>query len=113
MGHLQGDEILKNMAGAALKSLRFSDVLFRWGGDEFIILAYGDINSAVSVADRVRKNFNESYRDFSGNENNEIEVTISCGVAEFGQTDTLDSVLARADAALYRAKSGGRNRVES
>lgn len=113
MGHLKGDEMLKRMTDAASKSLRLTDTLFRWGGDEFIILTYGNAASAVSVAERLRTFFDDSFSEEPENEKNKLRVTISCGVAEFTKDDTMDSVLSKADAALYRAKSNGRNRVES
>jgi len=112
MGHLKGDEMLKRMSEAAGKSLRLSDTLFRWGGDEFIILTYGNAASAASVAERLRTFFDDSFSEEPGNEKNKLKVTISCGVAEFTKDDTMDSILSKADAALYRAKSNGRNRVE-
>jgi diguanylate cyclase (GGDEF)-like protein len=112
MGHLMGDEILKQMADAAAKSLRLSDTLFRWGGDEFIIITYGNAESAMLVAERLRTIFAESLAGYSGNGKKKIKTTISCGVAEFTKEDTMDSVLSKADTALYRAKSKGRNRVE-
>jgi len=112
MGHLKGDEILRRMADAASKSLRLTDTLFRWGGDEFIILTYGNAESAAAVAERLRGIFAESLLPDAGRGRKKIRATISCGVAEFRKGDTMDSVLSKADAALYRAKSKGRNRVE-
>jgi diguanylate cyclase (GGDEF)-like protein len=112
MGHLKGDEILRHMADAASKSLRLTDTLFRWGGDEFIILTYGNTESAAAVAERLRGIFTESLPPDTGRRRKKIRATISCGVAEFRRGDTMDSVLSKADAALYRAKSKGRNRVE-
>jgi len=112
MGHLMGDEILKQMADSASKSLRLTDTLFRWGGDEFIILTYGNADNARLMAERLRTIFAESMTGYTGNGRKKLKATISCGVAEFAKGDTMDSVLSKADAALYRAKSKGRNRVE-
>lgn len=114
LGHLKGDDILKRIAKTASGSLRLTDTLFRWGGDEFIIITHGDLKNSLAVAERLRSLFDEILAETAENNGKEkkLRATISCGVAEFSKEDTIDSLLARADAALYRAKSGGRNRVE-
>jgi diguanylate cyclase (GGDEF)-like protein len=103
MGHLKGDEILRRMSDAATKSLRLTDTLFRWGGDEFIILTYGNAANAAAVAERLRGIFAESLPPDAGRGRKKLRATISCGVAEFRKGDTMASVLSKADAALYRA----------
>ncbi|HOP62642.1 MAG TPA: sensor domain-containing diguanylate cyclase [Spirochaetota bacterium] len=115
LGHLTGDEILKSLAGTSKKTLRLTDSLFRWGGDEFIVITQGDIDNALSAAERLRKHFHESMSGFPGEKkpDGNTMATISCGVAEFTSGDSMDSLISRADSALYRAKTKGRNRVES
>ena len=113
MGHITGDSSIKTIATIARSGMRLTDVLVRWGGDEFIILTHGDEDSALFAAERIRKQVETSEFFTRHEEGGEIkcEITISCGVSGFRKGDTLDSILARADAALYRAKTEGRNRI--
>lgn len=113
MGHITGDASIKTIATIARSGMRLTDVLVRWGGDEFIILTHGDEDSALFAAERIRKQVETSDFFTKHYESGEIkcEITISCGVSGFRKGDTLDSILARADAALYRAKTEGRNRI--
>ncbi len=113
MGHITGDSSIKTVAMIARDAMRLTDLLVRWGGDEFIILAQGDVDSAFLAAERIRKQVESSdfFKRYSGRNLDKGDLTISCGVSEFRKGDTLDSILARADAALYRAKVEGRNRI--
>lgn len=106
-GHQIGDEVLKNTTEAINSSVRESDVLGRFGGEEFIILApYSDIAGTALLAERVRK----AVEQLSWNEEG-LHVTISLGVAELEMNDTADTLIKRADQLLYCAKDKGRNRV--
>ena len=107
-GHLLGDEVLRQVSGILEQQLRKSDVLCRYGGEEFaIITPETALESAVAVADKLRRMV-ESWH-FPGVAR---RVTISAGVAEFPtQGDTRDEVVKSADEALYAAKQSGRNRV--
>ncbi len=105
-GHQYGDEVLKTVAGILSSNLRDTDILGRYGGEEFVIFLPGtSLNEAEKIADRLRQHV-EKYPMAKS------KVTISLGVAECKMGETLDSVIGRADKALYRAKESGRNRVE-
>jgi diguanylate cyclase (GGDEF)-like protein/PAS domain S-box-containing protein len=106
-GHLVGDAVLKEIAGLVAANIRNVDVFARWGGEEFVILSPDSSMKAVSqVAEKLRQLIEVS--SFSS----PCKVTVSFGLAEFQEDDVASSFLNRADAALYRAKSFGRNRVE-
>ncbi|SLM64882.1 MULTISPECIES: diguanylate cyclase [Dickeya] len=107
-GHATGDEVLKAFAHTARSILRTTDVLGRWGGEEFVvILPATGISGAIQTAERLRQAL-ESQR-FSQN----LQVTTSIGIAVCQSTDHWESWLGRADLALYRAKAAGRNRIET
>jgi diguanylate cyclase (GGDEF)-like protein len=110
-GHLAGDSILRDLAATIKKCARQSDLCFRFGGEEFLlILDNTDSQQALMVAERIRK----TVADFTYLYNGKIiPVTISIGSATFVQDETLDNFQSRADKALYAAKSQGRNRVVS
>ncbi len=110
-GHAIGDRALVAVAAALRNSLRQSDVVARIGGDEFAMLA-----SALSLRQaesRLRMlNASLSGMSFQG-VSSPLKLTVSCGVAECSAGDTVESLMERADAALYQAKKLGRNRVVS
>ena len=110
-GHAVGDAVLKHLAELSRRRLRRIDLFGRLGGEEFGILLPGtDGAGAWQFADRFRRDVAETPLQ---NGEGPIPITISIGVAQFDPDDvTADGILARADAALYRAKEGGRNRVE-
>ncbi len=112
MGHITGDSSIKNLAVIARSVMRLTDTLVRWGGDEFIILTHGDEESALLAAERIRKQVetSEFFKKHDNGLSDKHNITISCGVSGFRKGDTLDSILARADSALYKAKTEGRNR---
>ena len=105
-GHLAGDEVLKRCAAAHAKLARASDLCGRFGGEEFLLVApETDLEGAMALAERVRHSLREMSADG-------IRVTASFGVTVLAESDqSLDELLKRADDALYRAKSGGRDRV--
>lgn len=113
LGHITGDSSIKTVAEIARSCMRLTDVLVRWGGDEFIILTHGDVDSSAMAAERIRKQVEESefFKKHDDRYRNRYDLTISCGVSGFRKGDTLDTILARADAALYKAKTEGRNRI--
>ena len=108
-GHLAGDEVLVGFADDLRSCLRQSDIVCRWGGEEFIILLKGsDSQSARRVAEKIRLLAEQHTYVFA---NEPLQVTVSIGLAELQPDDTLHSLIARADSALYRAKQNGRNQV--
>jgi two-component system cell cycle response regulator len=113
-GHQAGDEVLQEIADRLRQNVRPMDVVCRPGGEEFLVIlpeTAGDL--AYAAAERVRRSV--ASPAFSVlNDSRQVSVTISAGVSSLlGANDTMAELLSRADAALYQAKSGGRNRVES
>jgi len=110
-GHQAGDRILKGVAFKIKASLRESDFLARFGGDEFaLILIKASLQPATVLAEKICTNIRESRFILDGTE---FKVTLSIGVAEVHADDTPESLLQRADRALYLVKERGRNGVES
>jgi len=111
-GHAAGDAVLQGVVRRTLESFRQSDQLGRLGGEEFgVILPETSLAAAVEVAERVRKHICE--RPFIG-VGAAIPCTVSIGVAQLSAQDgDVEALFHRADEALYRAKNGGRNKVET
>lgn len=109
MGHSTGDTALAHLAKVVKSILRSTDVLARYGGEEFVILLPGSKqNDAVNVVTGIQRDLTKNF--FLHN-NERVLITFSAGVAERLTGENIDSVLPRADAALYIAKQSGRNRV--
>ncbi len=110
-GHLAGDHALCKVADALRTQLRPTDLIARFGGDEFaVLLPNTELDTAVEAAERIRSVFSGVPSDSDATDIM-LPVTLSLGVTEMEDSDTLDSLLTKADAALYRAKERGRNRV--
>lgn len=110
-GHNVGDGVLVHIADILQKNTESIGEVFRWGGEEFIILLPGlDLNSAVDVAESVRCKVQESECHC---QNAVVKVTMSFGVAELDMEKTATDNIKIADDNLYRAKQEGRNRVIS
>ena len=100
-GHLYGDQVLRDLAELLTDTARTVDILARYGGDEFVIvMPQTDPAGAGTLAERLRAKVAQ-----------ELPFTISVGVASANDADTPESLFHRADAALYRAKTDGRNRT--
>jgi diguanylate cyclase (GGDEF)-like protein len=106
-GHPVGDEALRLFAEIANGNMRASDVLGRFGGEEFIAILPGTLSESMVAAERVRTAFQSVAGKVAGCE---LNATVSIGAASGGVD--LAALIATADAALYRAKNNGRNRVE-
>ena len=112
-GHLAGDVVLRAVARTLLKTCRSDDQLYRFGGEEFLVLLpEQSLESGVQVAERCRQAIEEMALPHGANPDSGV-VTISAGVASLTQAETksMQAWLKEADAALYRAKHSGRNRV--
>lgn len=106
-GHLVGDVVLQEIARCATASMRSSDLLCRWGGEEFVVLMQASDHDAMKAADNLRRHIATHVIPSVGS------VTISVGVSQLRSGDDLTAWMRRADDAMYRAKAAGRNRVES
>jgi diguanylate cyclase (GGDEF)-like protein len=106
-GHLTGDEVLKQFAAELRSVCRSSDVIGRWGGDEFIILLECGLDEARAQADRLRKWACGDYKVQGRAGAMKLSVDASIGLAEHGSGETIKELLARADAAMYEQKPAG------
>ena len=105
-GHPVGDEVLKGFVEVLRQNIRASDILGRWGGEEFLVISpHLGLDSAVKLAEKLRQGIEEASLGTG------IRLTTSIGVAEFVPTEKVNELVERVDRALYAAKAGGRNRV--
>ncbi len=108
-GHAAGDLALRTIARSTGESVRSSDILFRYGGEEFVVLLSGtDTAGAALLAERIREDIERTVIGFLGKD----PVTVSLGVASLLPREDGQALFRRSDEALYRAKQNGRNRVE-
>lgn len=106
-GHKAGDKVLKVIAETLNGQIRETDFLARYGGEEFVLVMTGTRQPVIlDVANKLRQAIETCGFHFRGET---VNITISCGIAEFQEGDAIDAVFERADAALYRAKDQGRN----
>ncbi len=113
LGHVEGDNVLARVAADMDKVVRPTDVLARWGGDEFALLAESDIQVALGIAERIRmevETIDWPVLDSIADDPRE-KITISCGLAEYIEGDNLDTLFQRAHKALYKIKGQGGNGV--
>lgn len=105
-GHLAGDRVLQEIADSVRQRIRRSDIVARWGGEEFVILLpQTKLDEAINVAEMLRVMISEKYFEGVGN------ITCSFGVATLEENEDADHLLNRVDQLLYEAKNSGRNRV--
>lgn len=108
-GHGGGDEYLQAFADYLQQTVRDSDLVFRMGGEEFIvILSKTDTIGAINLAERIRKGI--AHNEVLYNDQT-IQTTVSIGVSTYTPGDSSNSLLEKADQAMYRAKNDGRNKV--
>ena len=111
-GHLTGDQVLRLVGMSLKQSIKGQDITARYGGEEFaVVLPNTALRQALTVADHVRRAV--MSKELKKKSTGEIlgRVTISVGVSMLKEGDDIDSLIERADACLYAAKRGGRNRV--
>ena len=107
LGHQAGDEVLMGIADIVRSGVRAADLVGRWGGEEFVIISpETDIGGSYSLAEKIRTRLESADLGEAGHK------TASFGVTAFDDGDDIESLIARADAGLYAAKQGGRNRIE-
>lgn len=108
-GHPVGDRVIKSLAKLLRQRVRKSDVVGRYGGEEFAIILHGARpDDAFRIMDRIRKDFATVYHPY---ENGIFGATFSCGISGFPSYDDPNVIAARADIALYEAKRNGKNQV--
>lgn len=106
-GHIEGDNVLTDFAKLIKNASRPSDILVRYGGEEFIIVATNtDFESAMILAERIRSAIEAA--EFA---NKELKITSSFGVAQYIKGESEEELLKRTDKKLYQAKESGRNRT--
>lgn len=106
-GHSVGDQFLKEFAEILKRTLRETEMVVRWGGEEFLIIVpKADAVKVNETAQRLKKQIEQKIFSSVGHR------TASFGIATFVENDSFDSMLIRADNALYAAKEHGRNRIE-
>lgn len=106
-GHLAGDKVLVYLAQTIRSMIRNTDRVYRYGGEEFaVVLNRCDPEQAFEIADKIRSKIEQSQLIYNGQA---INLTVSVGVTAHRQGDTIDSLIARADEALYKAKNSDKN----
>ena len=108
-GHTVGDDVLRIFGQVVRSSTRVDDIIARFGGEEFIAIVPGGLESANKIAERVRTGFEAAGVNVG---THSVGATVSIGAAiSYDAVTSIDSLITRADAALYRAKHEGRNRL--
>ena len=111
LGHLAGDSVLRQVAATIRQMLRKADIVCRWGGEEFLVVAKNIAEAeGRQLAEKIRSAVESGPFSHNGET---IAVTVSLGIAAHGQGETAEQLIARADQALYAAKAAGRNVVHS
>ena len=105
-GHKEGDKVLMNMSEEIKKMLRKTDFLVRLGGEEFCFFCFEDEKEAYKIAERIKENVRRIKYG------KEQEITCSIGVTKYRAKEPLETLIDRADQAMYKAKTTGKDRVE-
>lgn len=109
-GHDTGDRVLEGLSHLLKRSMREQDFIGRWGGEEFLaVLPDTDLDQAAETAERIRKAIDALETE---SEDHKVRVSLSIGITQYRDEEVLSNAIARADYALYKGKSAGRNRVE-
>ncbi len=109
-GHIVGDKVIKKIAEILMNSIREIDNVFRWGGDEFVIVLKNcNLENAYKIGEKIKTTiFEMELKEKS----EKIKISISAGVVQYKENETEDEVLKRADELLYKSKEKGKNRIE-
>jgi diguanylate cyclase (GGDEF)-like protein len=111
-GHVVGDQVLRGVADIIRKRVRTSDMVSRYGGEEFVVLLTNtDRENARKVAEEIRENMEKI--SFKTKEGEKIKITLSGGVTDYRKGEEMDDFFIRLDQNLYHAKRNGRNRIIS
>jgi diguanylate cyclase (GGDEF)-like protein len=110
LGHETGDKALRMIAFTIRHTLRRTDSVGRWGGDEFLAILYevASLEELRTLSDKIRIMVESSRLDLAGGT---LTVTVSAGATMIQTGDTTESIVQRADALMYQSKKAGRNRV--
>jgi diguanylate cyclase (GGDEF)-like protein len=109
-GHSGGDALLQALGGTLPRELRSTDLVARWGGEEFaLLLPDTSLADAAALAERVRAAAQQMEATLASGRR--LRCTVSIGLSDAGAADSFDTLIARADKAMYLAKAGGKNRV--
>ena len=113
-GHLAGDNMLKQFSQELRSGCRSTEVTGRWGGDEFIIVMDGEISGAQIQIERLRKWVFGEYTIKTGTGSDEVKVSVdaSVGLAQWATGESLQQIIERADAAMYKQKQGAKKRKQ-
>lgn len=107
-GHHIGDEVLSSSISLVNSVIRKDDYVVRWGGEEFVVILHEcDVEQAYRIAESIRKQVEENQFDF----NNKLRTTVSIGVAQKEDEESIYDAINRADKALYKAKAQGKNQT--
>lgn len=107
-GHACGDEVLKSVAKAIMHSVNNTDYIFRWGGEEILILVNAEKSIAVRVAERIRRGVQDLAVEYK---TNQVKVTVTIGVSAYEPGITIKALFEQADAKMYEGKNIGKNVV--
>lgn len=107
-GHICGDEVLKSVAHSIMHSVGSNDYIFRWGGEEILVLVNADKVIALKIADRIRRGIQNLVVEYK---TNLIHVTVTIGVASYERGKTMKSLFEEADKNMYEGKNSGKNIV--
>lgn len=110
LGHLAGDDLLKQFAGELRTAVRTTDVVGRWGGDEFVVLVDGDVRECKLRVERIEQWVGGEYSVPTEAGSRKVPVSSAIGFASWQPDDTPTTILHRADAAMYERKAQMKNR---
>ena len=110
-GHDCGDEVLKYVAGVVSTGVRKNDNVFRWGGEEILVLLNTDEEKAIAVAERIRQDIEKDAVNYRGEVS--VNVTVTIGISSYKGSTSIQDMMDDADAKLYYGKRHGKNQVVS